>query len=852
MTSAQLRTAFLSYFQARGHVIVPSDSLIPSSDSTLLFTSAGMVQFKDNFLGIRKDLSRAASVQKCFRTSDVERVGHTFRHLTFFEMFGNFSFGDYFKAEAIAWAWEFLTREIGLDAQRLYVTVYHDDQEALEIWSKIIPRDRIFKMGQDTNFWRMGDTGPCGPCSEILYDLGKEYGCKQPGCSPACDCDRHLEVWNNVFTQYDQQADGSLKPLAQKNIDTGMGLERLNLVANGFKTVFDTDTFGAIHAALGRVVDLDAAATNHVNAILDHARAAVFVVSEGILPANEGRGYVLRKIIRRGLRYAKLLGAGEPVLHTLVPAVVEVMKPQYPELEVHQEKVVAVVRAEEEKFLETLDHGMAALQHLIDRGGSRVSGEDVFRLYDTFGFPEELVREILQEHGVTYDRVAFQAASEEARRRSRASWRGIEAVKTAEYLQYPETRFVGYDTLSAGATVLAVLPRGDGRVEVVVDTTPLYGESGGQVGDSGVILKNGRIAAAVLDTRKIENRIVHSCVQKDDLAVGDRVEMAVDQDRRRDIMRHHTATHLLHAALRMTVGGHVHQSGSLVSDRFFRFDFMHYNALTHAEIRTIEEAVNERIMACLPVSVRMTDMASARSLGAMALFEEKYGDTVRVVTVGVPEHPYSVELCGGTHVANTGEIGLFRITGESSVGNNLRRIEAVCGRMVYDRLVTAEQRLRTLAEVVNATPEELENKLRKLVKQVKELQGDLAAARLQAGAGRDCGVQGTHKGCAVVIRDVVGADAALLRELGDRLMDEYRSRPALLIVHTTVDDRFTMVIRSSEPAVAKGLSADHVARAFNAALGIKSGGRKDYAQGGGKLQRPPSNRDLMAVIERSV
>jgi alanyl-tRNA synthetase len=868
MNIQELRKKFLKYFEKLDHKVIKSDSIIPSSDPTLLFTSAGMVQFKDYFLGLKKDLSRAVSIQKCFRTSDIERVGHTFRHLTFFEMLGNFSFGDYFKKEAIPWAWEFLTKECNLDEKRLYVTVYKDDEEALNIWAKIVDKQKIYKLGDETNFWRMGDTGPCGPCSEILYDFGEDYGCKKPTCSPACDCDRYLEVWNLVFTQYDCQKDGSLKPLSQKNIDTGMGLERLSMVVNSLKTVFETDVFVPIKNELLRYIDLDnlpkdtQKVTSYINAILDHSRAVTFVCSEGVLPSNEGRGYVLRKIVRRGLRYAKLLGINEPVLYKLVPVVVSVMKDQYPEIELHRDKVGLIVKTEEEKFLETLDNGMKLLDEIIKSNKKIVSGKEVFKLYDTYGFPEELVNEILSEQGINYDKKEFELAKQQAKELSRTSWKGVEAVKTNLYTNFPETEFLGYEKFVSEGKVLGIiknsslvsLAKKDDLVQIVFDKTPFYGESGGQVGDKGWIKvsSSSNLLCEVLDTKKFENHIVHICkILTDEIRVGDTVLLEIDVDRRKDIMRHHTATHLLHKALRTVLGEHAIQSGSLVSDEYFRFDFVHYKQLFPEELQKIENIVNEKIMACLEVKVKYSTLDEARKLGAMALFEEKYGEKVRVVTILEKEKSFSIELCGGTHCKNTGEIGMFKIISESSLGTNLRRIEAVCGRKVYKQILDLEKKLNSICEILSVPAKDVESKLNKLIKQNKELIQELNNTKLQVTDKISQELQQEINGNLVVIKNVPNTDGGMLRNMSDKLVDKYLKSCAIIILYSKNEDKLNIVLRLTKPALEKNVSLENIAKNIYHEFNIKTGGRKDFFQGGGKINKNFSDQELLTVIKKS-
>ncbi len=886
MTSYELRKKFLKYFEGLNHTVVNSDSLIPSSDPTLLFTSAGMVQFKDNFLGFKKNLTRAVSVQKCFRTSDIERVGHTFRHLTFFEMLGNFSFGDYFKEEAIVYAWKFLTKECGLDEKRLYITVYKEDDETLNIWAKVLGQDKsskIYKLSDDTNFWRMGDTGPCGPCSEILYDLGEDYGCKKSTCNPACDCDRYLEVWNLVFTQFDCQQDGKLKPLSQKNIDTGMGLERLNMVINKLKTVFETDTFVAIKNELKKHINTDYAFkkygdkhTSYINAILDHLRAITFVCSEGILPSNEGRGYVLRKIVRRGMRYAKLLGVNEPVLYKIIPTVVEVMKNQYPEIELHREKVSLVIKTEEEKFLETLDNGMKILDEIISSDKKFVSGEEVFKLYDTYGFPEELVREILTENKIMYDIEEFKTALFKAKELSKSSWKGVDVVRTEIFKQFPVTEFLGYEKYIVEGKVLAIIKDGkviqiakkNDLVQILVDKTPFYGESGGQVGDKGWFKiqdtkfeeksknlnyydKKLKVISEVQDTKKFENRIIHICkVIGEEIKLDDKILLEINIERRKDIMRHHTATHLLHKVLRTVLSEQSTQSGSLVSDDYFRFDFIHYKQLSDYEIEKIENIVNEKILDCLDVNTELLDIKEAKSKGAMALFEEKYSDQVRVVTIG--DQPFSMELCGGTHCKNTGEIGMFKIISEYSIGTNLRRIEAICGRKVYQKLLEDEKKLIHIAEILSTTKNDIETKIDKLIKQNKDFLQELNNMKLQISERTAKDLEKEVKGCLVIIKNIYGVDGGLLRSLSDKIISKYTNKPAMIVLFSHKEDKVSLVMRITSMAMEKNFSLDNISKTINQKFGIKTGGRKDFIQGGGKIEKIFSEQDLLIIIENSI
>ncbi len=867
MNSNELRKKFLDYFKSLDHKVYPSDSLIPSSDPTLLFTTAGMVQFKDYFIGKKTGVKRACSIQKCLRTSDIERVGYTFRHLTFFEMLGNFSFGDYFKKEAIEWAWEFMTKVVNLDISRLYITVYKDDQEAFDLWAKIVPKDRIYKLSEETNFWKMGDTGPCGPCSEILYDLGEEYGCKKSTCSPACDCDRYLEVWNLVFTQFDLQPDGTLLPLKQKNIDTGMGLERLCMVVNGLGSVFETDLFLPIKEEIKRYIDIDSKDSlknNYLNAISDHIRAATFAISEGIIPNNEERGYVIRKIIRRATRFLKILGYNQPFLYKIVPTVVKLMKDIYPDLELHREKVSVIIKSEEEKFLETLEEGLKVISNIVKEGKNRISGKDVFKLYDTYGFPKELVDEILKEHNITYDEKEFVEAYNRAKEISKLSWKGLKVKDTHIYLSFPETNFVGYEKFVSEAKVLGIIKdnqrisvaKSNENIEIIFDITPFYGESGGQVGDKGVIKKDNKIIAEILDTKKIENRIIHITKVFNEIKESESVILEIDIHRRKEIMRHHTATHLLHRALREVLGEHALQSGSLVADEYFRFDFIHWKSLTEDELLRIERIVNEKILECLPVEIIYTDINTAKKMGAMALFEEKYGQRVRVVIVGgkvkdneIVEQPFSIELCGGTHCSNTGEIGLFKIINETSVGANIRRIEAICGEKVYSYIYELKKELLTIGELINVSNiSEIKGKIEKLVSENKKLKQQLENIRLNSSNKDAEEVSERINNIEYYIKNIPDVDLKLLRSISDEIIKKYENHPAAIILYNVSDNKLSIVIRTTQTSVQMGVSAKKVYEKLSKNLNIKCGGRDDFLQGGATVAEKLTPKKLLEFL----
>ncbi|OGS25027.1 MAG: alanine--tRNA ligase [Elusimicrobia bacterium RIFOXYB2_FULL_48_7] len=856
MNSSELRKAFLEFFKNNGHNLVPSDSLVPSSDATLLFSSAGMVQFKKYFLGEEKmSPPRAVSCQKCFRTSDLDQIGHTARHLSFFEMLGNFSFGDYFKKEAIAWGWEFLTKVVKLPEDRLYITVYRDDNEALELWKKIVPADRIYKLGPETNFWTMGPTGPCGPCSEILYDNGKQYGCGKHDCGPDCSCDRWLEIWNLVFTQFNRTESGELQQLKAKNIDTGMGLERLARAVQGKQTVFQTDLFFPIIQELETTFNCnytaDAKTTTALNIISDHIRSITFLIGDGILPSNEGRGYVLRRLVRRALRQAKLLGYDKPFLYKLSNKVIEMMKDAYPELPMRRENIAAVTKMEEEKFIETLDTGMNLLNDLIKKVGNskKMAGKDVFQLYDTFGFPRELTKEILDEHGIAFDEKEFLAAQETARDLAKSSWKTMTVTDTAVYKKLPATKFVGYEKLDFEATIKHILK--DGReassinekdfAEIVLDVTPFYAESGGQVGDIG-LLKNATATANVLDTQKpVENIIIHKIqVEKGGLSVGDKVTARINEENRKNIMRHHTTTHLLHKALRTVLGEHATQSGSLVAPERFRFDFVHFKSLDARELARIEEIVNEKIMECLKVNVKLTTLKEAREMNATALFGEKYKDDVRCVFVGdAPESAYSMELCGGTHCKNTGEIGLFKIIAETSVGSGLRRIEGVCGKMALKYIADKEFILEEVSAKLKTSQKDLAKRVDSLLAQEKTLAKEIEKLKTSGGAGASAGASQDEyplkDGKKLVVQKLAdpGLDAKNLRSISDNLKDKYKTNSVIAVINAS-DGKISFVITATKDAVDSGTDVSKPASEFAKLIDGSAGGRKDFAQGGGK------------------
>ena len=869
MTSQEIRKAFLKFFEKNGHTVVPSDSLIPSSDPTLLFTSAGMVQFKTDFLGTgKKRYRRAASSQKCLRTSDIDRVGLTARHLTFFEMLGNFSFGDYFKEDAISWGWEFLTKTMKLPAEKLTPTVYKDDEEARTLWKKFVPEKRIVRLGEDSNFWNMGPTGPCGPCSEIIFDRGESFShasggaCDLIHCPP--ECDRWLEIWNLVFTQFDRQEDGSLKPLPQKNIDTGMGLERLAAVLQKKSTNFETDglypliefceeKFGQPYKKAGR---------HQVSyrIIADHARAISFMIPDGILPANDGRGYVLRRLLRRAVRQGTLLGHKRPFLFETMAVVANIFKGAYPELKERKEEITAVIKQEEERFLATLDEGSSKLDALIKQAKKNndagIPGAEVFKLYDTYGFPEELTEEILKEHGLSYGRTEFTRIREEAKKLSKETWQGSGAKDINTYValhkEIGDSGFRGYETLTVKSKVKALLKEGirakelraDETGEVILQETPFYAESGGQVGDTGT-LEAADVVAQVLDTqRPSEGLIAHRVkILKGTLKESQMLEAKVDGPRRASIMRHHTATHLLHAILRKNLGHHVTQFGSLVAPDRLRFDYAHTGAVSQKELQKIEDDVNNIILRNLPVQVKLAGLEEAKKMGAMALFGEKYGKEVRCLLVSTegfdhPENAESLELCGGTHCHATGDIGAFKITAESSVGSGLRRIEAVAGDAALRYFRQIDNTLKELSEKLKASPQDIVAKVDKLANALKDLERQVKdlKVKLAHGGNGGAGPSGETRqidGVSYLIKETQDLEESSLRQLADHMVKDSKSTVMIAVSYKDEDDKISFVVRVS-PDIKTDKRANDIARKLAFSVGGSAGGRDDFAQGGGK------------------
>jgi alanyl-tRNA synthetase len=843
MTSAELRQAFLDYFHRQGHAIIPSSSLIPANDPTLLFTNAGMVQFKDVFLGSdQRPYSRAATAQRCVRAggkhNDLENVGYTARHHTFFEMLGNFSFGDYFKRDAIRFAWEFLTRRLGLPQERLWVTVHHSDDEAEKIWKEEIGVDpqRFSKLDED-NFWAMGDTGPCGPCTEIFFDHGPEVAGGPPG-SPDEDGDRYIEIWNLVFMQYNRSADGRMEPLARPCIDTGMGLERIAAVMQNVHSNYEIDLFRNLLAAAAKVLGVSDTDSKSLRVIADHIRSCAFLIADGVLPANEGRGYVLRRIMRRAIRHGNKLGAKAPFFHQLVAPLVEEMGAAYPELAEQQGLVERVLLKEEQQFARTLEHGMQLLEQAIgDLEGEVIPGETVFRLYDTYGFPVDLTADVAREHGLGVDMEGFEREMDAQRERARAA--GQFAVDYNEQLRLEgSTVFNGYDSLEDRSEVVALLRDGEevdqlsaGEAGVVVlKNTSFYAESGGQVGDQGRLCWDRGLFQVSDCTKEGGHHLHHGRVAEGVLKVGDRVVTEVDQARRQATALNHSATHLLHAALRRVLGEHVQQKGSLVDAERLRFDFAHFEALTPEQIEAVELLVNEQIRANTPVETELTSLEAARAKGAMALFGEKYGAEVRVLTMG---KGFSVELCGGTHARRTGDIGLLKIVAETGIASGVRRIEAVTGARALDWIRQQEQTLNEIAALLKGSRETALEKVRGLNERVRQLEKEqerLSARLARAQSGELLDQVQEVKGVKVLAAKLDGIEPKALRDLLDQLKQKLGSGVVVLL--TEQEGRVSLIAGVTKDLTAR-IKAGELVRELASRLGGKGGGRPDMAQGGG-------------------
>ncbi|MCI9474142.1 MAG: alanine--tRNA ligase [Flavonifractor sp.] len=861
----ELREMFLKFFESKGHLRLPSFSLIPQNDASLLLINSGMAPMKPWFTGEEEPpRHRVTTCQKCIRTGDIENIGHTARHGTYFEMLGNFSFGDYFKQEAIPFAWEFLTSPewVGLDPERLYPSVFAGnettpaDDEAFEIWNQVIgiPAERIFKFGKEDNFWEHG-SGPCGPCSEIYYDRGEQWGCGKPGCTVGCDCDRYIEVWNVVFSQFDNDGENHYTELAQKNIDTGMGLERLACVCQGVASLFDVDTVMNITNKVSEITRAHygetAAKDVSLRVITDHIRSATFLICDGVLPSNEGRGYVLRRLLRRAARHGKLLGVNEPFLYQVCDTVVHENEGHYPELRERQDYIIKVIRTEEENFARTIDGGMKIYDEMLAghkaKGETVFSGADAFKLYDTYGFPIDLTIEMAAEAGLTVDQEAFRKLMQEQKERARKArealgdlgWAGVEFGK-----EVPATEFVGYtEHMLLDAKVVAIVAEGAQVDEivsgveaiVVLDKTPFYAEMGGQVADHGQIARSGEhgLLFTVTDVQKNKGgKYMHyGKMVEGSLKVGDTVRAHIDGERRRAVMRAHSATHMLDAALKQVLGDHVHQAGSLVEPDRLRFDFTHFEAVTPQQLAQISRIVNENILSGATVVTEVLPIEEAKKKGAVAVFGEKYGDVVRVVEMG----DFSMEFCGGTHLDNTAKAGVFHIDSEFSVASGVRRIEATTGLVTLENMNRNQELLFQAAAALKTRPGELRNKVAQTVEELRELRRTLEKFKAREAAGEtDRILFGAHEvgGLRVLTATVPEADGAKLRQMGDALRSKADNVVAVLA--SINGEKITFLSSCGKEAIAKGIKAGDIIKQVSAIAGGSGGGKPDSAMGGGK------------------
>ncbi|MFA7060345.1 MAG: alanine--tRNA ligase [Pedobacter sp.] len=873
MTGNDIRARFLKFFADRGHAVVASSGIIPKNDPTLMFTNAGMNQFKDCFLGLEnRGYTRACSSQKCVRAggkhNDLENVGRTARHHTFFEMLGNFSFGDYFKKEAIAYAWEFLTKDVGLDKNRLYVSVYTDDDEAADIWhlQEGVPRERIFRFGEKDNFWSMGDTGPCGPCSEIFYDQGPEVGCDSPTCTVGCDCDRYMEIWNNVFMQFNRSADGTLTPLPKPSVDTGMGLERICAVMQGVGSNYDTDLLQGVIRHVERISGKRYGASDRddvsMRVIADHARAVTFLICDGALPSNEGRGYVLRRIMRRAARHAKMLGFSEPMLFHTVDAVRDMLGKAYPELLERESYIKKVILAEEQRFAETLDRGLAILNDemalLRQAGKNVISGEALFKLYDTFGFPTDLTADIVAMEGFSIDEAGFEVCMEKQREQAREHWKGSGEEGIAQIYKELHNRgvrsiFVGYDEMSVYANVAAIVKDGvevesattGDAIDLITETSPFYGESGGQKGDSGTISTGNAHLDVLTVSRPYPDLIVHHAIVREGvLKKGDAADLKTTVSARKATGRNHTATHLLQSALRQVLGEHVKQAGSLVSSDRLRFDYTHFSAMTDEEIRQVEDLVNGFIMDNDPVSTVQMKITEAIEAGATALFDEKYGDMVRVVRVG----DVSMELCGGTHVSAAGDIGLFKIVSEAGIAAGVRRIEALTGAGALNFVQQLEDEQRAMAVLLKAEGGNPLERLERLLTRQKELQREIESlhGKLNVAASGDLLSQVIEvNGVKLLAVQVQVEDVKALRDLSDTLKD--RIGEGVVVLGAAIADKANLLVAVTKGVNAKFKAVD-IIKQLSPIIGGSGGGKPELAQAGGS--RPEMLAEALAAAVR--
>lgn len=867
----EIRNEFLKFFEEKGHMILPSFSLIPNNDKSLLLINAGMAPLKPYFTGASvPPKTRVVTCQKCLRTGDIENVGKTDRHATFFEMLGNFSFGDYFKEEAIQWAWEFLTERLEIPKESIWVSIYLDDDDAFEIWNKKIgiPAEKIVRLGKEDNFWEL-EVGPCGPCSEIYVDRGEKYGCGKPTCKPGCDCDRYVEVWNLVFSQFDKDEEGNYNPLPNPNIDTGMGLERITAVMEGANNIFEVEIINnllkEVEKASGATYGKNPKSDMSIRVITDHIRAMTFLVSDGVLPSNEGRGYVLRRLIRRAARHGKLLGIKGEFLTDLVGKVIELWKEIYPELVDREEYIKKVIRIEEEKFQATIDQGMEMLEKQIAemraKGQSVLDGEIAFKFYDTYGFPLDLTKEILEEKNLKVDEEGFKREMVEQRERARNAreesgkkdWGYDEiSVKLKDF----STTFKGYEMTSLKSKVLAIIKDGEfvERLEegeegiVVLNETPFYGEGGGQVGDTG-ILQNKDLNASVVDTKKTKNGSIFHIVEvkKGIIFTGDVVEANVDYMRRMDTARNHSATHLLHKALKEVLGDHVNQAGSQVTPNRLRFDFTHFESISSEDIDKIESIVNSKVLEALEVNVVETSLKEAQQMGATALFDEKYGDVVRLVQMG----DYSKELCGGTHVHNTGDIGLFKILSESGIASGVRRIEAITGRTAYEHMKDVEKQLNDISAILKTNKKDVVERVKSLMDELKEKEKEMESLKGKiASSLADDIIKQKHKvnDVDVLTCKVDNMDINSLRNLGDEIKNLMGS--GIIVLASAIDNKVSFVSMATKDVVNKGIHAGNIIKEVAKIAGGGGGGRPDMAQAGGK--EPSKIKEALNAVDEIV
>jgi len=851
----EIRKEFFDFFKEKNHLILPSFSLVPKDDKSLLLINAGMAPMKPYFTGLKTPPGkRVVTCQKCVRTVDIENVGKTDRHGTFFEMLGNFSFGDYFKEDAIKWAWEFITERMEVSKELIWVSIYKDDEESYKIWNEKInvPEDRIVRLDKEDNFWEL-ELGPCGPCSEIYIDRGEEYGCGKPDCKPGCECDRYVEVWNLVFSQYDKDENGNYNLLPKPNIDTGMGLERMAMVMENAKNIFEVKQINEVLKEVERVSKVsygkDSEKDKSIRVITDHARAITFMVSDGILPSNEGRGYVLRRLIRRASRHGKLLNIQGKFLSKIAEKVIELWKEQYPEIEKEKNRIFRIIDGEEEKFYETINQGLEILDQYISDMRSEnkniLDGKKAFKLYDTYGFPFDLTKEILKERGYTADEIQFNREMEEQRERARSARGGSEnnIWGTGDFslkIEGDKTVFKGYETFTSPGVVEKIIKGNefvgslhDGEEGIVVlNQTPFYGEGGGQVGDTGILSKDG-FESFVLNTKKDkEGHIFHYIkVKKGVLNVGDDLTAEVDEKRRKDIMRNHSATHLLHRALKNVLGEHVNQAGSLVLPDRLRFDFTHFESISKEQLAKIEEIVNEKIFEGLKVDTAVTSYDESKKMKAVALFEDKYSDKVRVVQMG----SYTTELCGGTHVRNTNDIGIFKILNETSIASGIRRIEAITGRSVYQYLKELDEEIDNIANIVKGNRNNITERIKGIVeenrqkdKEVEKLMGKMALSL------KDDIIKNSHeiKGINVLTYYIENMDINSLRNLGDEIKNSIGS--GVIVLASSLDGKISFVSMVTKDLIDKGLHAGKIIKEVSQCTGGGGGGRPDMAQAGGK------------------